>query len=34
MYNLQFVKDYKQNEQLRNSFFALAADTFGLELES
>ncbi|CAM4389891.1 GNAT family N-acetyltransferase [Paenibacillus typhae] len=34
MQHLQFVTDYKKEDQLRTSFFALAADTFGLELES
>lgn len=33
MDNLQFVCNYKDREPLRNSFFALAADTFELELE-
>ncbi|WP_342424470.1 GNAT family N-acetyltransferase [Paenibacillus sp. FSL E2-0178] len=33
MDNLQFVCNYKDRESLRNSFFALAADTFELELE-
>jgi hypothetical protein len=33
MDNLQFVCNYKDQEPLRNSFFALAADTFELELE-
>lgn len=32
MEHLQFVTDYKKNEQLRTSFTRLAADTFGLEL--
>ncbi|NQX48312.1 GNAT family N-acetyltransferase [Paenibacillus tritici] len=33
MKELEFIKDYKSNEPLRNSFFELAADTFELELE-
>lgn len=33
MDNLQFVCNYKDRAPLRNSFFALAADTFDLELE-
>ncbi|MEK5489202.1 GNAT family N-acetyltransferase [Paenibacillus sp. FSL R7-0297] len=33
MDDLQFVCNYKDQEPLRNSFFALAADTFELELE-
>ncbi|MNB80497.1 hypothetical protein D3C75_272610 [compost metagenome] len=32
MDHLQFVTDYKKNDQLRTSFTRLAADTFGLEL--
>lgn len=34
MQHLQFVTDYKKEDPLRTSFFALAADTLGLELES
>jgi predicted N-acetyltransferase YhbS len=33
MQELQFIKDYRNNELLRTSFFGLAADTFGLQLE-
>ncbi|WNS41451.1 GNAT family N-acetyltransferase [Paenibacillus sp. MMS20-IR301] len=29
----EFIKDYKHNEVLRQSFFSLAADTFELQLE-
>ncbi len=34
MQHLQFVTDYKKRDPLRTSFFALAAETFGLDLES
>lgn len=33
MQELQFIKDYRNNEPLRTSFIGLAAGTFGLELE-
>jgi GNAT superfamily N-acetyltransferase len=34
MQEFEWIKDYKDNEALRASFFGLAADTFGLQLES
>lgn len=34
MEKLLFVKDYKDNEYLRNSFNQLASNTFGIEFES
>ena len=30
----QFIKDYKENEELRNSFFELTHSVFGLDLKS
>ncbi|OCA80880.1 GNAT family N-acetyltransferase [Pseudobacillus wudalianchiensis] len=30
----QFIKDYKENEELRNSFFQLAHSVFGLNLQN
>ncbi|MFJ7728778.1 GNAT family N-acetyltransferase [Neobacillus sp. NPDC097160] len=34
MGNLTFIKDYKDHEQLRNSFNELALNTFGIEFET
>lgn len=34
MQELIFMKDYKNNEALRKSFFELATNTFGLNFEN
>jgi GNAT superfamily N-acetyltransferase len=34
MQDLQFMKNYKNNDTLRNSFFELAASTFGIHFEN